>query len=428
MQFTLKLLVVIIIPIVGFIFYFSQKKSSPLLVPAKIYLALLFILTLLSIGKYVYLNYEQPPKWDFFSFWLNGKVGISGENFYNAENYQAIQLPYEPGEELRQEIIDTAFWYPPFTMFLFLPLGLFDIGNAYLFWQTLNLLIFCACIYLLWKLFLNKYKLLGLLLVAVLLIRLEPARLTFNFSQTNFLTLLFFLLFWKNRDKAASGIWLALSVMVKPYMVFLYMYPLLIRNWRMLSTGILALMILTLLSILAFGFDVFASYLNSPVPETPFWNYTQITNQSLLATLLRANDQLPMGHENLLSNPVYGGVSLLMTLITVWVTLKKDNNHDWAILSILFLALIVYPANQIFYSVFLIVPVVLLLQNTNRNTKEQWTIFFIIFITYLLSGYDSGNYMFFANLFMWFVCVVLASRSSFENIFASGARKLPALP
>jgi Glycosyltransferase family 87 len=424
MQFAFKLLVIIIIPITGFIFYLSQKKNSRLLVPAKIYLLLLFIPTLLSIGTYVYLNYDHPPKWDFFSFWLNGKVGISGENFYDAENYQAIQLPYEPGEELRQEIIDTAFWYPPFAMFLFLPLGLFDMGNAYVFWQILTLLICCACIYLLWKLFLNKYKVLGLLLVAVLLIRLEPARLTFNYSQTNFITLLFFLLFWKNRDKATSGIWLALSVMVKPYMVFLYIYPLLIRNWRMLSSAILTLIALSVLSILAFGFDIFVSYLDNPVPQTPVWNYIEISNQSLLATLLRTNDQLPTGHESLLSHPVYAGVSFVMTLITVWVTVKKDNNHDWAILSILFLALIVYPANQVFYSVFLIVPVALLLQNMDRNTKERWIIFFIIFITYLLSGYDSGNYMFFANLFMWFVCIIIALRSSIENMPASDSLKL----
>jgi hypothetical protein len=427
MQFAFKLLVLIIIPITGFIFYFSQKKNSPLLVLAKIYLLVLFVLTILSIGNYVYLNYEHPPKWDFFSFWLNGKVGISGKNFYNAENYQAIPLPYEPGEDLRQEIIDTAFWYPPFAMFIFLPLGLFDMGNAYVFWQILTFLVCCGCIYLLWKLFLSKHKLLGLLLVAVLLIRLEPARLTFNYSQTNFLTLLFFLLFWKNKDKATSGIWLALSVMVKPYMAFLYIYPLLIRNWRMLLTAILALMVLTILSILTFGFDVFVSYLDNPVPHTPVWNYIEITNQSLLATLLRAKDQSTTEHEGLLSNPLYLGISFLMTLTTVWIALKKNKNHDWVILSILFLALIIYPANQGFYSVFLIVPVALLLQNMNQNIKEQWVIFFIIFITYLLSGYDSGHYMFFANLFMWFVCVIMASRSSFESVSASASLKLPAI-
>jgi hypothetical protein len=110
-------------------------------------------------------------------------------------------------------------------------------------------------------------------------------------------------------------------------------------------------------------------------------------------------------------NPLYLGISLLLTLITVWVTTMKKNSDEWVILSILFLALIVYPANQMFYSVFLIIPVVLLLQySTTATVNERLAIFLIIFVTYFLSGYNSGSYMFYANLFMWLVCIILGAK------------------
>lgn len=413
---------ILLIPLFYFVFYFSQIKKPSFSILANTYLILVIGVTLASFGKYVYVNYQQPLKWDFLSFWLNGKVGISGENFYNAENYREIALPYDPGDVYREEIIDTAFWYPPFTMLLFLPLGLFTISQAYLLWQISNLLLCAACIYGLWKLFLHDYGLLSLALISALLLRLESTRLTFIFAQTNFLTLLFFLLFWKNRLKNAGGIWLALCVMVKPYMVFLYLYPLLARKWRMLTISVLALLALTFLSLIVFGSDVFVSFLNNPIPETPSWNYTEVTNQSLLATILRLTQ--PQVEAPLL-NSWYLGISLLLTLTTVFVAIKKNNNHDWVVLSILFLALIVYPANQMFYSIFLIVPMALLLRNLGDAVQKRIIIFFILFITYFLSGYDSGSYTFYANVFMWLVCITLSMKSNFEREDISNPVVLP---
>jgi hypothetical protein len=412
MQYIFKLIIVML-PVVAFLFYFSLSKKKLLSILAGVYLILLIGATLFSVGKYVYANYHEPPKWDFLGFWLNGKVGLAGENFYDIKNYQKMPLPYDPGEEFRKEIIDVGFFYPPFTMFLFLPLGLLGIGNAYLLWQIVNLLLSVACIYGLWRLFLKDYGVLSLLLVAALMFRLEPARSTFVFAQTNFLTLLFFLIFWRNRSKDWGGIWLALGVVVKPYMALLYIYPLIIRKWKMLIVAILTLLIFTLLSFLVFGSDVFHSYLNNPIPKTPSWNYTELTNQSLLATILRLTPNQVLKESPIL-NPLYLGIALLLSLITVWVSINKNSSHDWTVLSILFLALIIYPGNQFFYSTFLIVPLVLLLQYSSRAANRRAVVFFIILTTYLLSG--NGNYVFYANLFMWLVCIVFAAKSNMAQL------------
>jgi hypothetical protein len=419
MQFIVKLFI-LLIPIFVFLFYFPHSKSRPARILMAIFLLGISSFSFLRMVNEISVNYYQPPPWDFLAFWLNGKAGISGENFYHPESYREIELPYEPGDDFREEIIDTGFWYPPFTMFLFLPLSLFNFSNAYLFWQILNLLIFGACVYGLWQLFLKDRGILSLLMLAMLMLRAEPTRSTFETTQTNFLALLFFLMFWRNRLNIWGGVWLALCVVIKPYMALLYIYPLVTRNWKMLAAAILTLAGITFLSIITFGSDVFLSFLHHPTPDVPGYVYTEGVNQSLLATILRLS---PYGTIKgaPLSNPLYLGISLLLTFITMWVAIRKRNNDEWLILSILFLAFIVYPTTLAHYGVFLIVPVALLLQQSGQNIGERIAIFFAIAVAYFLSIYKFPDYMFFANLFMWLICIMMTVRPGFEkaNVYDS---------
>jgi len=401
---------VLLVPVIAYKFFYSQIRKSPYSIVMIIFLIFLIWNPLFSIGKNVYENYEQPPKWDFLCFWLDGKVALSGENFYEAKNFQEMPLPYEVGDDFRKEFLDVGFRYPPFTMFLFLPLGLFSFNNAFLFWQTLNILLTFACIYGLWRVFLIDDGALSMLLIAVLIFRLSPVSSTLHFSQTNILILFFFLLFWQNRTKDWSGVWLALCVAVKPIMAIIFLYPLLNGKWKTLVVAALTLFLLSLLSVLAFGKDVFISYLfNNPVPNIPISDYVEIVNQSLLAVILRSNQNQIINGSPLM-NPLYLSISALLLFITSWVALKKNRDQDWVILSIVFLALIIYPGSLVSYSVFLIIPVVLLLQNSSEPVIEKVAKIFVILVIYFFSGYDSSKYVFFANLFTWLVCINMAAK------------------
>lgn len=184
--------------------------------------------------------------------------------------------------------MDVGFWCLPITMVLFFPLGLLEFGSAYLIWQSVNVLLSFACIYMLWKSCLAEQGVIGLWLIAALLLTLSPSRGTFWFAQTNFLLLLLFLLFWQNRSKAWSGIFLAACAVVKPYMVILFIYPLLTRKWKLLLVTFIVMLVLALLSNAVFGLDVFVSFLSDPTPDVPGFYYIEHVNQSLLSTLLRA--------------------------------------------------------------------------------------------------------------------------------------------
>jgi len=403
MPFELKI-TIIMIPVLTFLFYFSQIKKSSWSVLAYLFIISLVTFFVFYIGGKVYENYLHPQEWDFLVFWMDGKVASTGGNFYTAENYREVDLPYNPSDGFRNEIIDVGFKYPPMTMFLFFPLGFFNYSKAYLLWQMANIVISVICIYGLWRLFLKEHGVLSLLLVAALLLVLNPTIGTFYYAQTNFIALLFFLAFWGTKSKDWGGVWLALCVVVKPYMAVLYFYPLLARRWKMLAVAIITLMSLTVLSTLAFGLDVLVSFFSKPISKVPLYLYTEIVNQSLLATILRlSQDQIINGSPIL--NPVYLGISFVLLITTTFVAVVNRNNNDhWVILSILFLSLIIYPATLQHYSIFLILPVVLLLQQSYRGKKERIAMLFMIFITYLLSG----NYAFFANLFVWFVCIAFA--------------------
>jgi len=193
---------------------------------------------------------------------------------------------------------------------------------------------------------------------------------------------------------------------VKPYMALLYLYPFFTRKWKLLAIAILTMLIIVVLSIVIFGPDIFASFLNNPTPDVPGYYYTERVNQSLLATVLRSTGY-PEANRSPLSNPLFLSISVLLSSITGWAMVQNQKGRDeWVILSLLFLALIIYPGSLSHYGVFLIVPVVYLLYQSNLSMKERIAIFCIIFMTYLLSGFnDSGYYQFFANLFMWLVCI-----------------------
>ena len=419
MQFGFKLFL-ILAPVFVFLFFLSQTKKLWLTVITSLFLLSISTITILNIAKYIYHNYDRPPEWDFLVFWLDGHVAIKGENFYNPQSYQNMSLPYDPDNSFKDEIINVGFKYPPFAMFLFMSLGLLNISRAYLIWQILNLLLSLGCIYWLWKLFLNEYGLLSFLLIAALLFRLTPAFNTFYFAQTNFIALFIFLVFWKNRSKTWSGILLTLGIMVKPYTGILYLYPILKKNWGMLWVTILSLLLLLCSSLAVFGLDVFQDFFINITSKVPVYLYTEAVNQSILAAILRANqNQIVQGPQ--LLNPLYLAISLTLSLITGWVAVKNIRINDtWVILSILFLALIVYPATLQHYSTFLILPVVLLLQQARQqNIGQRIITLCTILIIYVLSGNETGNFTLAANIFTWLICIMFSL-----NLFQKQANRI----
>ena len=83
-------------------------------------------------------NLREVREWDFLCFWLWGRAGARGANFYDpaASAWMAEGLELSP--EFQRQIVDVGFWYPPPTMLLFAPFGALPVRAALLLWYALQ--------------------------------------------------------------------------------------------------------------------------------------------------------------------------------------------------------------------------------------------------------------------------------------------------
>src|SRR6266498_5175483 len=119
--------------------YYSSYKQKYQEQLTQIFCGVLICLIFIFIYS-VALTYLNIPQWDFLCLYLFGKVGISGSNFYDpavfAQFFHELQLRDITNDVYVREIVNVGFWYPPSSMFIFLPLGLFTVKTGYIIWQT----------------------------------------------------------------------------------------------------------------------------------------------------------------------------------------------------------------------------------------------------------------------------------------------------
>jgi len=386
-------------------FHYYQKLSVRQRTALLGLILAVIILSDLNIAQIMKSNIAHPPEWDFLGFWLHGKVAAQGLNFYEPIYAQQLAQPFNPTWEFTHEILDVGFWYPPPTIFLFVPLGwVDDIHLAYGLWYVAQSVILILDIFLLWKIFLKKSDSIGLALSAALVLILFGTHSTIEYGQTNFVALLMLLLFWRDRDRHHGGLWLAVGIFTKPFLGGLLIYLLLRRHWHTLASTIVALSAISLLTISIFGPVTFFSYFKaSHYAKLPDWVYTEMTNQSLLATILRLT-KYDFSHTSPLMQPIFIALALLMTGITGWIIYCLDARHDdWALVLMLLLTLLLYPVSQMFYSVLLILPILLLWAYRQKVPGSIWSVVPLITLMYAIMDYRSGNYIFIANTLNWFI-------------------------
>lgn len=371
-----------------FCFYMLRDKEFSLKnIIWLIYLVTFAVAVYLFFDKVIY-RINHPAVWDFTAFYLYGKVAASGSNFYVPENfhqvYHSLQLPPSFYESLATEVLDVGFPYPPPTILYFAPLGLLPFKTALVCWSILNLSFVAGCIYLSYDQFFRKYKLNGLILVASLFLLFPPVKTTVNYSQTNFILLFYLLLIKKYSDKRFSGIFLALAIFTKPYMVVFGLFLLLKKNWGAIIYCILSAVAITGFTLLLFGKAPFLSYASeNPASRIPIEVFSEDLNQSLHAVLLRSG---LMSVEKSSAYVYIAGVILLLTAAYLLFLMRKKL-HDYILSVLLLVALLLYPGTLNFYGVLLLIIIFQFFHEKAQLGFNQYLIFFIIGIVYGLSTF-----------------------------------------
>jgi hypothetical protein len=348
------------------------ERLSPAMKAAWLVLAL--ALTALFGARCVQLaraNVAQPPEWDFQFFWIYGRTVVEGLNPYVSANLHEVAAPLDLSEGPLRELF---CFYPPPTLFLFAPLGWFELQTACGLWYAVQGAILLLDVVLLWRLFGRSSGWTGLVGIAALVVAFEPTRTTLYFAQVNFLMLLMLLLFWRDRGRSRSGMWLALGILVKPVLVFLSLDLLLRRRWQALASCAGTFVIASALSVVFFGAETFVSYVaDNPIAnDMPKAMYAEPINQSLLATVLRLTDY-DLSEGSPYSHPLFVVLGVAVAAVTVGSILRLPSEHDaWAPALLVAFALLVYPKTLTHYSVLLLVPLLVLWTHRRQFAFGVW--------------------------------------------------------
>ena len=331
-------------------------------------------------------NVSQIYEWDFMGFWIGGRAAVQGVNFYQAEQYHRIAQVLSPSVAFTHEIIDIGFWYPPPSMLLFAPLGWFDnIQTAYVFWYAFNSVVIVLDIVLLWKLFLGESGLRGLGLVAAMLLLLHPTLATIGFGQTAFVALLMLLLFWQDRLRPRSGIWLTIGIFVKPFLAFLLIYFVVKRKWRALLTTFASAVVISLISIVLFSPSTFLTYFQAN-QASKVSSFVDTTGQGQsLQHFFEYSLQGSIGSNPSLMRILFYVSAAVMIAISAWVLFQADESRlDWKIALLVPLSLAVYPNTGEHYAVVLLPGLLLFWAHRNELPVPPWGAIVFIVVEYAL--------------------------------------------
>lgn len=362
-----------------------------------------------SVLLFVFMFFRavEPKDWDFTCFYLIGKVAQSGLDIYNPDHYYVVladaNIPIELGEGFKSEFLVTGSLYPPPTTFLFLPLGYMTYMQGLYFFYGLILLAFIGCIYQVKKIFFQNTDFKGWELVAILLMLTGTFYSVINYAQTLIFLLFLFLLIYSNKEKPMAGVYLAISIFIKPFAVVLFFYFLIKKKWAVITSFIGSTAVIMILGLIVFGYQPFYEYIfNNPSHRVPNVVFIEATNQSLLAILTRIMNNAAV------TKIFYYLLSLVMVVLSgiMIFRLNKDKKYELLFPLLLSAGLIIYPNTLYHYAVVHILSFLVIYKYV-QNVRLLYVFTFCFFISL-------WGRIFYVNLYLFAVTALLAFEESIK--------------
>ncbi len=348
---------------------------------------------------------QKPPVFDFIANWLPARAAAHGLNFYDPASYRGVASNY--GSDFKAEILDVGFWYPPPTMLFMLPMGVLSIDQAAMLWYVLLVLSLAACLLLLWRTFFPGSGPAGLLGCAALVLLLRSTFSTLGFAQTNFLELLWLVAFWRDRDRARGGLWLAFAAVTKPFALVLVAFLAIRRRWAGMATAFATHVVSIPVAFLAFGAVHSPTYFRSnPASRLPAYVYSQDVNQSLWGTLLRMRDLDVTPFSGQVRNEMLVAAGLFLAP-TAWAAFRRGLDERLLFGLVLVSGLVLYPVSLEHYSVVLLLPLLLVWARPDVVRGSRVALNALIVMVYVLIGLGYTG-VFWAYAMSWVALVAAA--------------------
>lgn len=366
------------------------------------------VVALINIYQ-IYHSFFVIKEWDFLAFYMYGKLGAAGVNFYNPTDTEAVfstfKVPFEISKYFYDEVIRVGLPYPPYTMILLAPFGYLNIETANILWKIFINSFLILDILLLIKIFkTDDSKWINILIILTFTLIFPSCVSTISFSQTNFLILFFILLIYKDPDNWKSGVYLALAVLVKPVAVIWCLYFIINKKWKPLITSIISGILILIISVILFGLKNYISYFTSPPTlRIPQFVYIEGLNQSLFANISRFFMKFGMDTFNVNLIMMTAILSVLLTVVACVVSYKLiKSNKRLSFLIFIPLSMLIYPGSLAYYSIFLLPLFFMIISKRN-------------YMSLLLSG-SILLLLFYSSFLTSFYLLLIITVYSFSNI------------
>jgi Glycosyltransferase family 87 len=396
------------------------RKRRILAMGAALVAAGLFFTTARHEVTGVQRSIASPPIWDADCFWIYGRVVLLFHAPYdtNAMHQAAKILPYDP--DLTREVLDVGFAYPPPTVALVAPLGLFRTPRAAApYWYGMLIAALVGQIILLWRHFLRADRWFGLAAAAMITAFLPLTSAVLTMGQTVFLAEVLLLLYLSARrtDESQQGLWLALATIVKPFLALVLLYPIVLGRWRVVLWSAATVAMVTMLVLPLIGWASVAEYVTRP-PTSRWGAYMAIidANQSLLAWVLRMEHRSPP-FTAALHDPLYIGLTIALIALTLWRIRNVPGDRDYAATLLVIVAVAIYPAPGWYYGSMLSVPICLLW--SRRDRIKNGSILSSAFTAgmFLLAAMENGQFV--ALIVAWAVMYALPTLEHTAHFYSA---------
>ena len=359
---------------------------------------LFFISSFLWMGKVIF-NDGYP---DFSNFYFGPLLAFKNLNPYLG-NFNLF----------------TPTTYPPFIFWFFYPLTFLPLAIAEKLWTIGSIITLLISLNLLFKVFNQKITSSEGLILSSFVFLSFPTKFTLGMGQINIFILLFITLFiyFLNKSKPYSGVFLGLCVMLKIFPVAPIFYLIISRKWRTIAYILLTVILGGILTLLLVRLEIITYFIQKIIPSLLDSWKGDYYNQSLTGVMIRAG--LYNNRELIRS-----AITLALALPTLWMVFLTKSKDKFAINliigTLLTLNLLVNSFSWQHHFIWLL-PSFFATYFYLKRIKARNYFYYLLFLCYLLVSINLKyplsfpipiqSHVFFGSLLLLFIQATLLQKS-----------------
>jgi len=348
---------------------------------------------------------------DFEQEWLSARNWLNGFPVY--EN-QSVSLRRYLGDGPKPgQLFVGVNAHPPSSILLGVPLAGMSYPDAFLAWNLISLLALGVSGAIITVSLGIRCDLQKLLCIYTLVLSCAPLHSQMDEGQLNLVLLALIVGVWaadRGDRPELSGLLLGVATVIKLFPGFLFLYFVLRRRWRAVTAGVISVVALTLVSILALGFESYRDYVVVVMPTLSTWR-SAWGNLTLLGIWSKLFDPearvgfhrtIPLFFSPLVawSGTLVCDLALIALLSRLVLRARSRADRDLAFALCLPIMVLISPVAWNHYLVLLPLPIVVLWTSLPATGPSRWDLRVLVLVLWLspkvwwslfIPGYSSSH-------------------------------------